>query len=123
MPRWIPRLDWKHSQNWLPGVLGISAAILLIVVAANSPAPTNSKPSAPSSPQSAGPAAKPQAGVPSPSQPALPQAPPATATAAKVQAPPPPASPPAPAAAPAEVAKPAPAHDHAMAQHTMAQAD
>src|SRR5665213_2826080 len=120
MSRWIPRFDWKHSQNWLPGVLGISAAILLIVVAANAPAPTDSKPSEPSSSQSASLAAKPQTSAPPPSQPAVPHATPAAVTAAKAQTSQPPAAP--AAAAASEVAKPAPAHDHAMAQHTMAQA-
>lgn len=87
MRRWIPRFDWKHSQNWLPGVLRVSAVILLVVVAANSPTQTNSKPSEPSSSQSAGSAVKEQTDVPSPSQPALPQVSPAAATVAKVQTP------------------------------------
>jgi|SRR6185437_3325141 hypothetical protein len=26
MPRWDPRLDWEHLQNWVPGVLGISTS-------------------------------------------------------------------------------------------------
>ena len=44
MRRWSPRLDWEHLQNWLPGVLGGSAAILLVVIAANFPTQTNSRP-------------------------------------------------------------------------------
>src|ERR1700676_5146940 len=43
MPRWGPRLDWEHLQNWIPGVLGAFAAILLVVVAANFPTRTNSR--------------------------------------------------------------------------------
>jgi hypothetical protein len=39
MHRWGPRLDWEHLQNWLPGVLGVSAVILLVVVAASMPNP------------------------------------------------------------------------------------
>ncbi|MEP6840656.1 MAG: hypothetical protein ABJA75_21560, partial [Bradyrhizobium sp.] len=37
MRRWAPILDWDHLKNWLPGTIGVSAAILLIVIAANWP--------------------------------------------------------------------------------------
>jgi len=104
-----PRLDWEHLQNWLPGVVGVSAAILLVVVAANSPTQTNSKPAAAAAPESAAPATTAHAAAPpTPSQPAAPQAS-ATDKAAKAPAP----ATPAPVAATAEAAKP-PMHDHAM---------
>jgi nitrite reductase (NO-forming) len=107
MPRWSPRLDWEHLQNWLPGVLGTFAAILLVVIAANSPTQTNSKPSEVA--QSAAVATKGQPSAPpTPSQPAAPQTSSGTDKATKT-----PASP-APAATTGEAAKPPPMHDHAM---------
>ena len=44
MSQWGPRLDWRHLQNWVPGFLGVAAAVLLVVVAANAPTQNNSKP-------------------------------------------------------------------------------
>ncbi len=109
MPRWSPRLDWEHLQNWVPGVLGAAAVILLVVIAANSPTQTNSKPSEVA--QSAALAAKGHTGAPPPpSEPAAPQTSPGTDRVAK--APTPPALP--PAATTGEAAKPPPMHDHAM---------
>ena len=110
MPRWGPRLDWEHLQNWLPGVLGVFAAILLVVIAANSPTQTNSKPAEVAPSQSAAAATKDQTGaLPIPSQPAVPHASAGTDKAAR--APAPPAPPPATAG---EAAKPPAMHDHAV---------
>ena len=63
MPGWSPRLDWEHLQNWLPGVLGVFAAILLVVIAANSPTQTNSKPAEAAPSQSAAATTKGQTGA------------------------------------------------------------
>ena len=111
MHRWGPRLDWEHLQNWVPGVLGVAAVILLVVVAANSPTPTNSKLDELPSSQSAAPAAKSQTdATPVPSQPAAPQ--PSSVTDKVAKAPAPPVPP--PAATTGEAAKPPPMHDHAV---------
>jgi nitrite reductase (NO-forming) len=113
MHRWGPRLDWEHLQNWIPGVLGVSVAILLVVVAANSRTQTNSKPAEVPASQSAALATKGQTGTaPTPSQPSAPQASSATDKAAKAPAPPTPT----PAATTGEAAKPPPMHDHATAK-------
>ena len=113
MHGWGPRLDWEHLQNWVPGVLGIAAVILLVVVAANSPTQTNSKPAELPTSQSAALAIKGQPGpILAPSQPAAAQTSSVTNKASKAPAPP---TPP-PAATTGEVAKPAPIHDHAIAQ-------
>src|SRR5260370_5080948 len=113
MHGWGPRLDWEHLQNWVPGALGIAAVILLVVVAANSPTQTNSKPAELPSSQSAVLAIKGQPGpIPTPSQPAAPQTSSVANKASKTPAPP--TLP--PAATTGEVAKPAPMHDHAVAQ-------
>ncbi len=112
MRQWRPRLDWEHLQNWLPGALGVSAAVLLIVVAANSPLQTNSKPSEPASSQAAALATKGQTTPPTPSKP-----PQAAESAAKTPAPPS-----APVAAAGEAAKPVPSHDHAMVKAQTEQA-
>ena len=53
MRRWDRCFDWDHLQNWVPGTLGSAAVILLVVVAANSPTQTNSKPAELPSSQSA----------------------------------------------------------------------
>jgi nitrite reductase (NO-forming) len=112
MHGWGPRLDWEHLQNWVPGTLGIAALILLVVVAANSPTQTNSKPVELPSSQSEVLAIKGQSGpIPAPSQPAAAQ----TSFANKALKTPAPPTPP-PAATTGEVAKPAPMHDHAVAQ-------
>jgi hypothetical protein len=111
MHRWGPRLDWEHLQNWVPGALGASAAILLVVVAANSRTQTNSKPAEVPPSQSAVVANKGQTDAPSPSRSAMPQPSPVTGTVAKAQTPAPSVSP-APATKAGDV--PAPAHDHAM---------
>jgi len=110
MLRWGPRLDWEHLQNWLPGVLGGAAAILLVVVAANFPTQINSKPAELPPSQSAAQAANGQAETPSPSQPASPRTLPVVDGKAKAPAPPTPA----PVVTTGEAAKPAPMHDHAM---------
>jgi nitrite reductase (NO-forming) len=111
MPRWSPRLDWEHLQNWVPGVLGTFAAILLVVIAANSPTQTNSKPAEVTPSQSAAVPTKGQTGaLPTPSQPAAPQTSSGTDKGAKASAPP---APP-PAATTGEAAKSPPMHDHAM---------
>jgi nitrite reductase (NO-forming) len=113
MLRWSPRLDWEHLQNWLPGVLGGSAAILLVIIAANFPTPTNSRSTElPASQTTAG-AAGGQPEAPSPTKPALPQISPVAGTGAKAQSPAPSTSP-APATKPGDVPASAPAHDHAM---------
>jgi len=105
MPEWGPRLDWEHLQNWLPGALGVFAAISLVVIAANFPTQTNSKPAEVAPSQSAAVAAKGQAGAPAaPSQSAV-----ATSSgsdkAAKAPAP--------PTATAGEAAKLPAMHDHA----------
>jgi nitrite reductase (NO-forming) len=111
MHRRGPRLDWEHLQNWVPGVLGVAAVILLVVVAANSPTQTSSKPAELPSSQSAALATKGQTvTTPAPSQPAAPQTTSVINKAAKTPAPP---TPP-PTATTGEVAKPAPMHDHAI---------
>jgi nitrite reductase (NO-forming) len=113
MPRQGPRLDWERLQNWVPGVLGIAAVILLVVVAANSPKQTNSKPTELPSSQFAALATKSQTDtIPAPSQPAAPQTSSVTSKAAKASPPPPPPQ----AAATGEVANPAPIHDHAIVE-------
>jgi nitrite reductase (NO-forming) len=112
MRQWRPRLDWEHLQNWLPGALGVSAAVLLIVVAANSPLQTNSKPSEPGPSQAAALATKGQTNPPTPSKP-----PQAVESAAKTPAPPS-----VRLAASGEAAKPAPSHDHAMVKAQTEQA-
>jgi nitrite reductase (NO-forming) len=104
MPRWSQRLDWEHLQNWVPGVLGTFAVILLVVIAANSPTQTNSKPSEVT--QSAAVVTKGQTDTPSRSAPLQPS--PVAGTVAKAQ-------PPASATSPVAAADaPAPPHDHAM---------
>src|SRR5665213_504716 len=106
-----PRFDWEHLQNWVPGVLGASAAILLVVVAANSPTQSNSKSAELPPSQSAAPSTEGQtapASIPSPS--AALQTSSVTGKAAKGL--PPPA--PAPVASKGEAATPAPMHDHPM---------
>jgi nitrite reductase (NO-forming) len=113
MHRWGPRLDWEHLQNWIPGVLGAFAAILLVVVAANSPTQTNSKPAEVAPSQSAALATNRQTDAPSPSRAALPQSSPVTGTVAKAQTPAPSMSP-APATKTVDVPMSAPAHDPAM---------
>jgi nitrite reductase (NO-forming) len=110
MLRWGPRLDWEHLQNWLPGVLGGAAAILLVVVAANFPTQINSKPAELSASQSAAQATNGQAETPSPSQPASPRTLPVADGKAKALASPTPT----PVVTTGEAAKPAPMHDHAM---------
>ena len=91
MHRWGPRLDWEHLQNWVPGVLGAFAVILLVVIAANSPTQTNSKPSEVA--QSATVAAKGHTGAPlPPSQPAAPKTSSGTDKVAKAPTPPAPFS-------------------------------
>jgi nitrite reductase (NO-forming) len=104
-----PNLDWKHLQNWLPGVVGVAAAVLLVVVAANSPTQTSSKPAELPPSHSAALATKAQTDAPTASQPA----PPKTATVADgaAKAPAPPTS--TAVATAGEAAKPAPTHDHA----------
>ena len=107
------RFDWDHFKNWVPGALGASAAILLVVVAANSPTQINSKPAELPTSQSAAPPAKDQTGAgatPISAQPAAPQASSVKAEAAK------PSAPPAPAAAvtTGDAAKQGPMQDHAM---------
>jgi nitrite reductase (NO-forming) len=113
MRRWGPRLDWEHLQNWIPGVLGAFAAILLVVVAANSPTQTDTKPAEVVPSQSAALATNRQTDAPSPSRAALPQSSPATGTVAKAQTPAPSMSP-APATKTVDVPMSAPAHDPAM---------
>jgi nitrite reductase (NO-forming) len=111
MRRWGPRLDWEHLKNLVPGAVGISLVILMLVAAANSPTQTNSRPVEVTSSQSAGVATKGQTGVILPaSQPAAPQSSSVANKPAKASAPP---APP-PVATTSEAAKPAPMHDHAM---------
>ena len=111
MRRWNPRLDWEHLKNWVPGAVGISLVILMLVVAANSRTETNSRPAEMPSSQSTQVATNGQKGTAAPpSQPAAPQSSSVADKPAKVPAP---ATPP-PAAATSDAAKPAPMHDHAM---------
>ena len=70
MRRWFQPFDRDRVRDWLPGTLGISAAILLVVVAANSPIQTSSTPAEVSPSQSTALASK---DAPSPSQRAPPQ--------------------------------------------------
>ena len=109
MRRWVPLFDRDRVQNWLPGTLGISAAILLVVVAANSPTQTNSRPAELPPAQSTALASK---DTPAPSPRAPPQTPAVTDKAAKA----PTAAVPTPAVTTGDAAKPAPMHDHAMCQ-------
>ena len=104
------RFDWEHLQDWAPGVVGVSAAILLVVVAANSPTQINSKPAEVSSQSAALPAKGQTGAAPIPSRPAAPQTSSVTEKAAKSPAPPTPA----PVVTTGEAAKPAPMQDHAM---------
>jgi nitrite reductase (NO-forming) len=113
MPRWSPRLDWEHLQNWLPGVLGGSAAILLVVIAANFPTQTNSKSAELPASQTIAGATRGQPEAPSPTKPALPQISPVAGTGAKAQSPAQSTSP-APATKTGDVPLSTPAHDHAM---------
>jgi nitrite reductase (NO-forming) len=112
MYQWRPRLDWEHLQNWVPAFVGISAVILMVVVAANFPTRTNSTSDQGPS-QSAALTIKDQTGdSPTSSQPAASPASPGTSKAAKS-----PATPTAPPVVTAvEAPKPAPIHDHAMAK-------
>jgi nitrite reductase (NO-forming) len=116
---WGPRFDWEHLQNWIFGVLGASAAILLVVVAANSPTQSNSKPSVEPPSKSAAPATKDQTSTPpAVPQPAAPQTSSVTNNTAKAPAPPAPV----PAGTTGEatqsaltpVPTPVPMHDHTM---------
>src|SRR6185312_8811991 len=101
MRRWGPRLDWEHLRNWVPGAIGISLIILMVVVAANSPTETNSRPAEMPSSQSTQVATNGQKGSTAlPSQPAAPQSSSVADKPAKVPAPP---TPP-PAAATSEAA-------------------
>jgi nitrite reductase (NO-forming) len=104
---WDRLLDRGHLKDWLPGVLGVSAVILLAVVAANSPTQTSSKPVQSPPPQSAALATE---NTPTSAQPAAPKTPAIADKAAKAVAPPAPA----PVVTTGEAAKPAPLHDHAM---------
>jgi nitrite reductase (NO-forming) len=109
MPRWRSRPDWEHLQNWVPGVLGIFAAILLVVIAANFPTRTNSVQAETPPPQSAA-VAKAQTGAPpTPPRPAAPQTSSSADKIAKAAAPPPPR-----ATTAGEDIQPPPPHDHAM---------
>src|ERR1700694_2083829 len=110
MHPWAPRFDWGHLQNWVPGALGAFAAILLVVVAANSPTQTNSKPADAPPPQSAALPNKTQTDTaPAPSEPAAPQHSSVTDNAAKAAV-----TPAASLITTGEAAKPGPMHDHAM---------
>ena len=111
MRRWGPRFDWKHLQDWVPGVLGASAVILLVVVAANSPTRINSKPAELPPSQSAALLTKSKTDSPRiPSQPGASQTSSIADTAGKAPALPPPAA----VISTGETVKPAPMHDHAM---------
>lgn len=111
MRRWGPRFDWKHLQNWVPGVLGASAVILLVVVAANSPTRINSKPAELPPSQSAALLTKSKTDSPRiPSQPGASQTSSIADAAGKAPALPPPAA----VVSTGETVKPAPMHDHAM---------
>src|SRR5476651_29328 len=114
MHRWGTRFDWEHLRNWVPGVLGASAAILLVVVAANSPTQNNSKPAeSPPSQSAALPAKGQTVATPTSPQPTVPQTSSVTANAAKAAVQPAPAV----AVTTGEAAKPAPMqHAAVMAQ-------
>lgn len=101
MSRWVPRFDWGRLQNWLPGTLGVSAAILLVAIAANFPTQSNSR-SAELEPS-------PSAATPSKDAPALP---PRAAAVPDKAAKAPVAPAPAPAVTTGDAIKPAPVHDH-----------
>ena len=104
MRKWSHGLSWEHLQNWLPGVLGCAAAILLVVVAANSRSPTNSKPAELGPSYSA---ALADEGHPGPSL----LTPTQTGSAANKAS-----QSPAPEPTPGEVAKPKPMHHQAVAE-------
>jgi nitrite reductase (NO-forming) len=112
MRRWGPHFDWEHLQNWIPGVLGTSAVILLVVVAANSPTQSHSEPTELALSQSAALLTKGQTGsARTPSQTAAPQ--PSSITENAVRAP----TQPTPAAimrTGEAAAGPAPMHNHTM---------
>jgi nitrite reductase (NO-forming) len=103
---WDRLRDRERLQDWLPGVVGVSAVILLAVVAANSPTQTSSKPAELPPLQSAALATK---DTPTPSQPVAPKTPAIADKAAKA------VSPSAPAVTTGEAARPA-LHGHAMDQ-------
>jgi nitrite reductase (NO-forming) len=110
MHRWRPRLDWEHLQNWVPGALGALAVILLVVVAANSPTQTNSKPAqSPPSQSAALPSKSQTETTPAPSQPVAPQKSSVADNAAKAAVPPT-----AAVVTTGEAGEPAPMADHAM---------
>ena len=102
MRRWFQPFDRDRVRDWLPGTLGISAAILLVVVAANSPIQTSSTPAEVSPSQSTALASK---DAPSPSQRAPPQTPALTTPTVLL---------PTAAVTTGEAARPAPIHDHAI---------
>jgi nitrite reductase (NO-forming) len=113
MHRWGPRLEWEHLQNWVPGVLGVAAAVLLVVVAANFPTQNNSKPAEPPPSQSAALPAKGQTGShTTPSLPAAPQTSAVGQDATKIPAPQTAVA----VATTGEAAKPAPMHNHAIVE-------
>jgi nitrite reductase (NO-forming) len=113
--------DWEHLKSWIFGLLGGSAAILLVVVAANSPTQSNSKPAGEPQLQSAAPATKAQTSTPPAApQPVAPQTSSITDNAVKASAPPIPVPVTTTVEAIKEAAKPAPMKDHAT---VMAQAE
>jgi len=106
--------DWEHLKSWIFGLLGGSAAILLVVVAANSPTQSNSKPAGEPQLQSAAPATKAQTSTPPAApQPVAPQTSSITDNAVKASAPPIPVPVTTTVEAIKEAAKPAPMKDHA----------
>lgn len=120
MNRWGSRLAWEHMQNWVPGVVGASAVTLLVVVAANSPMHTNSRPVELPLSQSAAPSTEGQTGTtPVPSQPAASQRSSVAENTAKA----PVAPTPAPVVTTGEEAgRLAATHDHAMVKTQAEQA-
>jgi nitrite reductase (NO-forming) len=113
MRQWRPRLDWEHLQNWILGVFGVSAAILLVAIAANFPTQINSRQAEVPPSQSAAVATKGQTDSQSASQRALPPTSPVAGTVAKARSSSP-ATPAAPATKTSDVPAPTVAHDHAM---------
>jgi len=104
------RFDWEHLKNWIFGFVGAFAAIFLVVIAANSPLQSSSKPSEAQQSQSDAPAAGVQTTNVQPAPgPGVPQVLSITNAAAKASAPPAPA----PIGTTPEAAKPALKHDHA----------
>ena len=85
MRQWSSFLGWDRLRNWLPGVFGVSAVIIMAIVAGNSSTTTNSRSPVSLSTEPSAAATEGQTDTASPSQPALPQTSPRQDKSAQVQ--------------------------------------